>query len=649
MDPESGLFRLGIWRTIVDLRAIGNLQETTSPDYPATKFYSYLTDEGITVRNDGWYVLDPRLLSGSASVRFGFQQARQDAGDQGTAQDGDVTDYFLNLILLAEKPYSGTLQAAHSEFTTSHAGGGTTASSHTSRAATLNWRESSILRDKEIAPYFSASLLGGQEELRETTTNTGQRFRRDERRDRVQFEAHNGFETGDLSVGLEQVDLENKFFPEGSYRSRSADLAYSVDFGKNLTKHSDARVNYNKRTGDFGVEALDFDERLFFEHNAFLSSSAYYLFQSVDSLAGSSTAQRASAGLQYMPFLNVSTNFDAFGSRIEYDTGTVESQGGSAGITYSHGLPAGGVLTTSASGGLQYTDSQLTAAGVPIVDAPYQAPPELGAGAGFLLNDADVVTGTIVVFDVRGGARLPTALGVDYEVEVEGNRTKIVPLATSAVIQAGDPLEVSYTYLVDPSLQSRNGTQSYFISADWDWIVVSITHDVTRQDPLSGQEDTLLSDQDRTALRVDVRRDWGDWMARGNARAARYRDERLSYDELRLNENFTWRPSYDWQLSLDAGQTQAKFVDSGRVSRHYNARLGGTWHSERGWWADGYLSWRTQQDSEMLTETIKEGFVRVRRTWPQLSLSCSVGVGQRDRGPVQTRYENLQINITRTF
>jgi hypothetical protein len=166
---------------------------------------------------------------------------------------------------------------------------------------------------------------------------------------------------------------------------------------------------------------------------------------------------------------------------------------------------------------------------------------------------------------------------------------------------------------------------------------------------LSGQDDTLLSDQDRTALRVDVRHDWGDWIARGNARAARYRDERLSYDELRLNESFTWRPSYDWQLALDASQTQANFADTGRVSRHYDARLGGTWHSQRGWWADGYLSWRTQQDSEMLTESIREGFVRVRRNWPQLSLSCSVGFGQRDRGPVQTNYENLQINITRTF
>jgi hypothetical protein len=649
LESEGGLFRVGIWRTILDLRATGNVQDTTSDDYEDEKYYSYLTDEGLTVRNDGWYVLDPRLLTGTASVRFGWQQSRQDAGDQGTSQDGDLTDYYFNVTLLPEKPYNAMLKAAQSEFVTSHAGGGTTASTHSTHGATLYLRESSILREKEVAPYFSASLLSEQEDLDETTTNAGQQFRRDEQRDRLEFTAHNGFETGDLTVSLEQLDLENRINTNGSYRSRTADVSYSVDFGQNLTRHSDTQFNYNHRTGDFGSETLDLDEHLFFEHNAFLSSSLYYLLQDVDASDGSSTSQRLDGSVQYLPFLNVSTDVGAYGSRIDYDTGTVEAQGGYAGVTYNHGLPKGGVLTASLDGGLSYTDSELTSSAVPVVDSPYQAPPELGAGAGFVLNETDVVAETIVVFDVRGGARLATAVDVDYEIEVEGNRTKIVPLATSAVIQGGDPLEVSYSYLRDPSLESRVATQSYFVSADWDWITVSLSHDLTRQDPLSGQESTLLSDQDRTTLRVDLRRDWGDWRALGNARAARYRDERLNYDEVRLNENLTWRPSYDWQLTLDASQTQSKFLDSDRTNRHYDTRLGGTWHSRRGWWADGYLSWRTEQDTESETETVTESFLRVRRNWPQLTVSCSVSVGRRDRGPVQTTYENLQLNITRTF
>jgi hypothetical protein len=649
VDDERGIAGLGLWDIILDLRATGNMQNTTSPNFTDQKFYSYLTDEGLTVRNSGWYLLDPRLVSGSASVRFGLQQARQDAGDVGIKQDADVTDYYLSVALLQEKPYNAMLQASHVEFVTSHSGGGTTASSNSLRGASLYWREASILRDKEIAPYFSATLQGGQEDLQETTTNAGQQFRRDEQRERVEVNAHNGFRTGDLTVNLEQVDLTNRIYTAGSYSSRSADMNHSLDFGHNLTRHSDLHVNYNQRTGDFATETLDVDQHLFFDHTAFLSSSAFYLFQSIDSEIGSSTSQRINLSSYYMPFLNVATNANLSGGRVEYDTGTVASYGGGAGATYNHWLPWGGALAASATGGLNYTDSQLSSALVPVVDSPYQAPPELGAGAGFVLNETDVVTSTIVVVDVRGGARLSTVIGIDYEVEVEGNRTKIVPLATSPVIQAGDPLEVSYTHLMDPSLESRITSQSYFLSGDWQWIVVSLTHDITKQEPLSGQQQTLLSDQNRTALRVDLRHDWGDWRAMGNARAARFRDERLSYDEVRINENITWRPSYDWQLTLDASQTQSEFLNSGRTSRHLDGRLGGTWHSRRGWWADGYLTWRKEQDSEMADERITEGFLRVRRNWPQLSFSCSVGVGQRNRDTVTTMYQNLQINITRTF
>ena len=99
-------------------------------------------------------------------------------------------------------------------------------------------------------------------------------------------------------------------------------------------------------------------------------------------------------------------------------------------------------------------------------------------------------------------------------------------------------------------------------------MAIALTHDITKQDPLSGQQQTLLSDQQRTALRVDLHHDWGNWRAIGNARAARYRDERLNYDELRLNEDLTWRPSYDWQLA--AGR-EPDGVEVSRFGSHHSA------------------------------------------------------------------------------
>lgn len=648
VESGGGLFRLGLWRSFVDLGLNGNLQATIGPGYDK-EYYSYLTEEGITVRNQGFYVIDPRLLTGDASVRFAFTQARQDASGVDFAQDADITDYFITTTLLADKPYSATLSSARAQYVSSQTGGGTTRTEAGNSHATIHWRESSILREKEIAPYFSAQFLAGSEDLRQITTNAGRQFRRDEQRDRLQFEARNGFETADLSVNLKQLDLENHEYEQGSYRSRDADLAYSVDFGKNLTRHADTNLRYNDRTGSFDSTSLEFDQRLFVEHTAYLSSSLYYFFQDYKTDATSTRAHRADAGVGYMPFLNVSTNADVFGSRIGIDGGTIDTAGGSLGATYSHWLPASGTLTTSLSGGLQFADTQLESALVPVIGEGYQAPPELGAGAGFRLNQSNVLGETIVVFDVRDGARLPTTEGVDYEVVVEGSRTEIRPLVSSPVIQPNDPLEVSYSYLVDPGLKSRSDSASIFISADWSWISVALQHDVTRQVPLSGPQDTLLADQDRTTLRIDMRGERGSWQARGGATARRYRDERLKYDEVRLGESLWWRPGYRVQVGFDANQSYSRYLESGRQSRYFDNRLSATLHSRRGWWTDAYVSYRAMYDSDLPTEKITEGYLRVRRNWPQLSLTFAWGLGSRKRGPVSTDFHNLQFNLTRTF
>ena len=645
----AGLFRLGYWQNTVDVGANGNLQSTTSSDYPDADFYSYLLSQGITFRNQGFYVLDPRLLTGDASVRVGFLQSRQDASDLGTSQQGDITDYYLSTTLFGEMPYSANLSLAHAQYTTSQAGGGTTEASNTNQRAVLYWKETSFLRTREIAPYFSASLTASKEDLDETTSNAGQQFRRDESRESLQLEGHNGFETSDLSFSLERLDLDNRAYPLGSYSDQSANVTYSLDFGTNLNLHSDTYLYYEDRTGDFDLTTLDLEQHMFLEHSEYFSSNYYYLYQSTEALIATTTAQRAAAGVQYMPFLNVTTNADVFGSKLDLDTGTIDTAGASGGVSYNHGLPGNGVLTVSANGGMQYSNSQLQASAVPVFDESYQAPPQLGAGAGFTLNHPDVITETIVVVNVRGGGRVRATEGLDYVVDVEGNRTRIVPLPTSAVIQPGDPLEVSYLYVVDPSLESRLDSYSWYVGADWDWISVALTRDVTKQVPLSGQEQTLLSDQDRTVLQVNLVGDLGAWEARGYARASHFRDTRLMYDEIMLNESVWWRPGYSWYAGLDASQSETRYPESGRRSRYFLNRLSAAWRSERGWWADGFVSYRTNEDTDLIGETILEGFVRLRRNWPQFAFSLALGVGQRDSGNVKTVYQNVLLNVTRTF
>lgn len=88
---------------------------------------------------------------------------------------------------------------------------------------------------------------------------------------------------------------------------------------------------------------------------------------------------------------------------------------------------------------------------VPVLDEPHAAPPFFGPGIGFVLNNPSVVASTIVMYNARGGARIPATLGTDYEIQVNGQQTEIVILPATVVIQPGDPLLVSYSYSTAPA------------------------------------------------------------------------------------------------------------------------------------------------------------------------------------------------------
>ncbi|HET7203833.1 MAG TPA: hypothetical protein VFI92_10750 [Steroidobacteraceae bacterium] len=648
-DRWGDLFTLGTWQNTLDLSADGNVQKTTSPGSPDADFWSRVTSQGLTVRNQGIGIIDPRLLSLDVSARLAFQQAAQNASDVDTSQHGDITDYYFSGTFLAEKAYNGTMLASHVENTTTQSGGGSTSSQLDTQSLTLNWREDSFLRKKEIAPFFSAMLQARDDQLQETTSSAGQRFERDEDRKLVTLDGHNGFESSDLYFRYEDTDLENKRAPAASYRSRYLDLNYSMDFGAMLDQKSETHLNYNEREGSSDVKNLNFDEYLFLEHTDYFSSNYAYNFTETDSDAGDFSSHRLDGGVQYMPFLNLSTNLNVFGTRDELGSGSTESTGVYGNATYNHDLPASGRLVASLGAGTQYSDNQLQASTVPVIDAPYQAPSAFGAGASFTLEHSDVVVDTIVVVDVRGGARLETTLDVDYEVIVEGSRTRIAPLPGSAVIQPDDPLEVSYQYLVDPSLESRTDSWSCYIAGDWEWIAVTYTHDQANQTPISGQTTTLMSDQNRDELKVDLRKNWGQFEARADATGSRYRDTNLKYDELRFNEQVDYRPSYYWQLGLAANQTTTDFIETDRHSETRDYRMTGQWTSRYGWVVDGWASYRTMDDSELLPETLKEARVKIRRRWPQLDLYLQFGVGDRTRGGVETKFADVHLTAVRQF
>lgn len=646
------VFRFGRWQAAIDLDGYGNYQATDSPDQPDTENWSRLTGQGVTVRNLGFSILDPNLLIGNATARFGFRQVGQltDQDDVERVGDSDVTDYYFDATVLAAKPYNATFMTSRSEYVGTQSGGGLTASVNTVQAATMNLREDSFLRDRELLNFFSASLDARDEHLTQLTRSAGNEFRRDEERRTLALEAHNGFEYGDLNFTLEDLDLKNHLTPTSDFHSVHANLTHSQDFGELRNHRSDTRATYSDRDGAFSVTTLDADQTINLQHSDILSSYYGYAYSSNENAFATATSQFVNAGVGYLPFLNLSTGVQFYGNRQSFNPGTIEGYGTYADISYSHGLPGNGELSVSLGGGYSLNDSQLPSGLVPVIDEPYRAPPEFGAGAGIELRNPNVVADSIVVVVVRDGSRLPTTEGVDYEIDVVGTVTRIVPLASSAVIQPGDLLQISYVYQVDPDLKSSVTSGSAQVVADWRWIAVSYDHDQTTQTPVSGNtESTLLDDQKRDTVRLDLRGEWGTWSARANNTMRWTRDTRVQFDEVRTGADLTWQPTWVWALNLSASHSDTRFLDTGRKTSTADIRLGGSWTTGSGWWGNGHVSYRTLDDTELLPETLVEGRLQFRRSWPNLDLSVSCGAGERTRGQITTDSADISFRVSRQF
>jgi hypothetical protein len=253
------------------------------------------------------------------------------------------------------------------------------------------------------------------------------------------------------------------------------------------------------------------------------------------------------------------------------------------------------------------------------------------------------------VTDTRGGARLPTVLGADYEILIEGSLVRVLPLATSAVVRAGDPLAVSYTYRVDPSIRYGTASRSASVGVDYRWIVATITHEESTQTLRSGQSAGLLQDQRKDTAQLDLHGNWGALSSQGSAVVTRYESTLLKYSLHRLNALGTYRPMSNLSLNLDADRTITDFDAPSRRTDSQSAHLSIEGYSQIGWTTSALFGRRIYRDTLQATETIDEARVQSRLTYGLLDLVAAVSANKRTRGVFNAANWSVDLSATRRF
>ena len=606
------------------------------------------TLERLTIRNEGFSFLHPGVASGNLGLTFGLLQDRDNTNGTLNSRQAKLIGYAFDTAVFTAFPYNGTLYANRTQnFLTQPFG--RTDVAFENRGATFRLREDSPLRDWGF-PYFSANLRAEQQHTRETTTSVlGQTFRREEIRNLLSLDGHKGFETSDLDLRYEFNDLNNSVFPSGSFKSQTANLSYSRDFGPTLNRSSNTRLFYYTRSGVSPFSLFTADQRLHIDHLKNLSTSYTYLLTRTDTQAGASTTQNGFFDVRYKPYRDLTANAQLSGLHQELPAGVRDSFASQLALQYHHDLPGSGSVFARVNERYQLNNNQLHAAQINITDEAQNAPNPLGAGAGFPLNQSFVVASSVVVVDTRGGARLATTPGVDYEIFREGDLIRVVPLPTSAVIQPGDPLAVSYTYELDPSLKYSTISRSVSGGVDLGWIAFSYGHEQSAQTLLSGQDSRFLQDLRKNTAQLNLRGTWKYLLGLAGAGYVRHDSTRLAYTQQRYTVLANYRPKRNLTLAFNADLTLTDFALPAHHTDARSTQLTLDWYGLEGLSTTALLSRRMYKDSLQPTEIINEASLKARLLYGKLNLTSAFTASERIRGGFYTTSWRLDFLATRQF
>lgn len=623
-------------------------REDTRSAEASSKFQKTRYEERLGIRRVGSFILHPRLITSNFGGTFGLFQEEDRFDGQESSRTGTLLGYSFDSVILSEKPYTVTLFTNRNQSVLSREFGGRSEITFENRGGTFRLREDSFLQALGF-PYFT-SVLGARQELtEEETTVLGQTFRRDEVRTVVSYDGNKGFQTSDLNLRYEFTDLDDRENPRGNFQSHTAGLSYSLDFGPTLNRRWDSRLRYFSRTGRTRSTFLSADEELRLDHHEDLFTDYRYRFSLSEAEAGVTTTHTGAVLLQHQLYKSLTTRLQSDGSLQDLPSGERVRYGGEVDLGYRRALPWRGQLFGGAGTRYQVDDNRFTVSRIDVIDEPHTAPVPLGGGAGFTLANPFVITSTIVVVDTRGGARLATTLGVDYVIVQEGDSTKIVPLAGSPVILAGDPLAVSYAFEVDPSLKFSAISWHGTAGVDFRWIALSFAHQQTEQTRLSGRDGRFLDDRTSDTARLELRGEWERVRALATALYQIQESRRLEFTTWRFGQFLSFRPRFDLVLSLNAQESFTEFTVPRRRSESYSARGDLTWTPLPSLFVNGFAGLRVFQDSELPTETVREAGLRAGWSFGKLEVAPTFTWTDRERGTVETTNLRGDLRVIRRF
>jgi len=643
---RAGIFQLGTWGgSLIGRAEVSHLEASQAGSH--STFDSALTEERFTLRNEGSYVLDPRILNLSVAGTFGLEQEQYHSDDFDSSRNGTLTGYDLFAAVLPDHPLAIDLFANREE--------GFLPNALASESKSETELHGAIVK---AAWLYIPSTLTFRQNRQAQTTRIGESVSRfDNTENTVSYQGRRGWIDSEMAAHYDFEDSNDKFFSFRNYRSHDGRLDYSLDFGPELNRRWDSRLRYFVRSApstSFDYTTASVDEFLNLRHTENLRSRYRYSFIDSKTTGGSQRTHTAAANATHQLYNNLKTDVGVDGLIQQFDQGERDIARSLLAFDYQKRIAWNGLVRVGLGGGYQYEDDRFESGASSIPRELHTAATPVAVP--ITLDNPFVITtdpSRPITIEKTAQGPLPPGCappspgdllnlveGRDYTVRTIGRITEIVPIpciGTTPGINPGDTIAVTYAFAVPASLAFTTSQWHLDVSVDFGWIRPYFNHEQFDQTLRSGHDRQFLDNQLSDALGLELRHDAERLHASLRTEVRRYRSQRIKFEDFRSTQFglVSLRPNLS--VSLTGEESQTNYQDPSRRTRTFSGRGLLTYAFARQnlasrLFADAAVGTQVLEDSLFETQRTTEALVNLRWMWNKLEVSPTLGFYDIERG-----------------
>ncbi len=615
-----------------------------------------LTEERLTVRNAGAYIIHPRFITFSLGGTFGLAQERTKAEVDGQEvhdeeRDADLLGYDALISFFADSAWSLNLFGNRNKYTQRREFAGFIYTDVENTGATLSARRL----------YIPSTLTVRQERLQDESQVASVTTRRDVTRNVVTYDGRRGWVDSEMALRYELVEKSDYVRPELDYNSQTGSMYYSLDFGQELNKRWDSRIRASERTGYSEEMRWNVDEVVRIDHTRNLRTQYGYFFTDTERLQGDTTSHRAEFGVRHQLYESLTTEFLFNVIRRDLIGGSNNINSSQMFLDYTKRLPGKGRLLIGLGGYFGKEDDQFDAASVQflqephVFDAPFARP--IALERPFVFEPSVSVTRTALGAASGCDVARPLVEGIDYELRTVGNITEIVPIDDCTInptagIGPGDIIAVDYQAEAPRKLTFTSTSWNLNTSLDYNWIRPFFIHDEQRQEPDADdpQQAQFLQNRQSDIVGVELRYTGPVARARATVEYERLRSRDQDYYAVRGNELLQYYFSRLWHLNLTARQSVTEFsFPEVRRTKILEARTILRYTASASLYTEFHVVWRSIDDTLVPDEEVREARVQLRWRFGKLEINPSVSYVNRKRGVADLQEYRAFVRAIRRF